>query len=80
MELCCDEKQCSNDQEGNKSSNDNSSCMPCCSIQNCQCNFINIPQFNFLIQMHLTAKKFPAKNDKVPSDYLSDCWHPPKIV
>ena len=80
-ELCCSDKnsnQCSKDQK-DKSEN-NMSCTACCSIQNCNCNFVGIPQFDFLIQNGTTTKKAKIQDDKILSNYLSDCWHPPKIV
>lgn len=73
-------KQCSKDKTNKKQSANNTSCTPCCSIQNCHCNFVEVPEFNFLINSSKVSKKAPIKNDKVISNYLSDCWHPPKIV
>ena len=84
VDLCCsteNNKQCSKEQTGNsKQSDSDVPCKPCCSIQNCHCNFINVPPFDFFVQTGATAKKTPFKNDKVFSNYLPDCWHPPEIV
>lgn len=80
-ELCCISnynKQCSKEQTENKQSDNKKSCTACCSLQNC--NNISIPQFNFLVHSSKVSKKAPIKKDKVISNYLSDCWHPPKTV
>lgn len=80
VNLCgsSNDKQSTKEQSGNKQSNNNTSCTDCCSIQNCHCNFVDVPQFNFLAQTSVISKKTSIKNDKVLSNYLSDCWHPPK--
>ncbi len=82
-DLCCNSdnvEQCSKNKSDNKQSGSNTTCTPCCSIQNCHCNFVEVPYFNFLVQVSTISKKTPTKNDKVLSNYLSDCWHPPKVV
>lgn len=81
---CCNEnkdRECSKEQTTNKQSDksDSNSCLSCCSVQNCHCSFVDAPQFNFQIQMSLNSKRVPIKNDKVLSDYLSDCWQPPEV-
>lgn len=82
--LCCltnNDKQCSKEQADNsKQPGKSDSDTTCCSIQTCHCNFINVLPFDFSVQTGRTAKKAPFKNDKIFSNYLPDCWHPPEIV
>lgn len=84
-DLCCNtesDTKCSKDQTTNKpsgSSEKNSSCMACCSVQNCHCNCIAIPEFNFCNEISIDSNRPPVKNDKVLSDYFSDCWQPPEF-
>lgn len=72
VNLCCNDDK---DQSDNTTT-----CTPCCSLQNCHCNFVAIPQFDFLVQIDINSKKTPIKNDKILSDFLSDCWRPPEII
>lgn len=85
-ELCCNsasDNQCSEEQSCNEQSdeeNNNSSCISCCSVQNCNCNLVDVSRFNFLVQISLNSKRAKVENDKVISNYLSDCWQPPELV
>jgi len=77
---CSNDHECKKKQENNKKADHNSSCLSCCSVQNCHCSFVDAPQFNFLVQINLNSQRAPIKKDKVLSDYQSDCWQPPEIV
>lgn len=85
-DLCCNitcETECSKDLSTNKPSGPSekeSSCLSCCSLQNSHCSFVAVPEFNFNVEMSLNTKRPPVKNDKVLSDYLSDCWQPPELI
>lgn len=68
---CSDDKS----QQNPKSA---SPCLPCCYVQNCHCNIVTIPEFNFQVFSDLNIEKIPTENDKIYFNYLSDCWHPPK--
>lgn len=61
-------------------SNEKSPCMPCCTVQSCQCYFITINEFNLNIQESVSISTIPYTNDKILSDYLSECWHPPELI
>ena len=77
---CNDDNQCRKEPTENNKSENSSSCLSCCSVQNCHCNFVEAPQFSFLIQTNINTQRAPIKIDKVLSDYLSDCWQPPEIA
>ena len=74
---CGDDDACSNTKQ-NENSNNTSPCTPCCYIQNCHCNIVNTPRFNFQILSDVSTEKISTENDKIYFNYLSDCWHPPK--
>lgn len=77
--VCNSIAQCSKEQTNNKNP-ENNTCSSCCSIQNCNCNFTGIEKFDFQIYMSIITNKIHTQNDKILSNYLSECWHPPKIV
>jgi hypothetical protein len=78
--VCNSMAQCSKEQTNNKNSDNTNTCASCCSIQNCNCNFTGVEQFDFQIYTSIITKKIQAQNNKILSNYLSECWHPPKIV
>jgi hypothetical protein len=87
VDLCCaadNEKKCSKEPSDNKEQSDQSDsktpCIPCCSVQNCLCYFVGVPQYDLAVQLITVAQKIRVKNENVFSNYLSNCWHPPKLV
>ncbi len=76
--LCCSEQKCSNKTGDCKRGND--TCTPCCLMQNCCCNIVALPEFNFMLEGISTEKKILTISDNALSDYLSDCWNPPKLI
>ncbi len=79
--VCNSMTTCSKEQSSNKKTDkDNSACNSCCYVQNCNCNFTGIQQFNFQIQAGSDIEKNSTQKDKPLSSYLSECWHPPKLI
>lgn len=78
--VSCSSDKCAEKKTSKQKSDTGSSCLSCCSVQNCNCSFVDASQFNFLVQINLNSQKAPFKKDKVLSDYLSDCWQPPEIA
>lgn len=84
VDKCCSDKQNTSKHKNQQESNNN-----CCNKGHCDnpflscanCYFINGDNSNFLIaQVFDQNKKFRLTNDKALSSYISDFWHPPKII
>ena len=56
------------------------SCTPCRTIQNCSCYFTTTAIANFKPILVSDSRKLYITNEKVVSNYLSDCWHPPELA
>lgn len=73
-------KTSSNVSMGQTKSQSDTPCQACCSIQSCHCNFLGAQSFDFPVQIVAVILKQRIQNDKVLSNYLSDCWRPPKVT
>ena len=78
-DACCHQtkkKDCTKDEN----SKQDAPCMPCCVVQTCQCEYISPVNIDFTMENGGSITAIPDMNDKIHSDYWSECWHPPETV
>ncbi|MBS1531555.1 MAG: hypothetical protein JSU01_14700 [Bacteroidetes bacterium] len=79
QEMCCKEKM---KHQGQKQQNSTTCNRDFCNpFVPCGVSLVyNLPVHRFENKAIESAQKLiPAVNDSIVSDYLSDCWHPPKL-
>ena len=79
-DYCCTSNVSDDCSKESDRSEESSPCMPCCTVQSCQCYFTKTTEFNLHIMESVSLSTVPYTNDKILSKYLSECWHPPELI